>query len=318
MNKVDPMLSPKPVATVIIPHLNQQVALEACLDSLDSQSVDRSVFEVIVVDNGSDTVPDLAADRHPNVRLLKEPQPGPGLARNRGVEAACGDILCFIDADCRADRRWLEEAVRALASAPDSTVLGGDVRIWRRDATRFGAIEAYESVFAYRFKMYIEKQGYSGTGNLAVRRNDFAKVGPFRGLEVAEDVDWGARARAAGMAVRYEPSMIVYHPARNSLRELLVKWDRHLYHERTAACAKPFWRVRWLARACLLLASPLVDAGRVIFSSRLDGWPARLKAIAVLTAVRSYRAWRMLGMMFPRQGIVWNRPVQIDPAKARD
>jgi GT2 family glycosyltransferase len=306
------MALPKPLATVVIPHLNQHVALEACLDWLDSQSVGGSVFEVIVVDNGSDTLPDFAADRHPNVRLLKEPQPGPGLARNRGVEAARGDILCFIDADCRAERRWLERAMSALASAPESTVLGGDVRIWRSDATRFGAIEAYESVFAYRFKMYIEKQGYSGTGNLAVRRADFAKVGPFRGLEVAEDVDWGARARAAGMAIRYEPSMVVYHPARNSLRELLVKWDRHLYHERALARAKPFWRVRWLARACLVLASPLADAGKVVVSDRLEGWSARLKAIAVLTAVRSYRAWRMLGMMFGSQGIVWNRPTQIE------
>ncbi len=68
-------------------------------------------------------------------------------------------------------------------------VFSGDVRIWRDDTTKFSAIEAYESVFAYRFKMYIEKQGYSGTGNLAVRREDFEKVGPFRGLDVAEDVD---------------------------------------------------------------------------------------------------------------------------------
>jgi GT2 family glycosyltransferase len=312
------MSSPKPLATVIIPHLNQPIALEACLDSLYSQSVGRSVFEVIVVDNGSDTLPDLGADRHPNVRLLEEPQSGPGLARNRGVEAARGDILCFIDADCRADRRWLERAMSALASAPDATVLGGDVRIWRSDTKKFDAIEAYESVFAYRFKMYIEKQGYSGTGNLAVRRADFAKVGPFRGLEVAEDVEWGARARAAGMVIRYEPGMIVYHPARSSLRELFVKWDRHLYHERAAARAKPFWRIRWLARACLVLASPLVDAGKVLVSDRLDGWPARLKAIAVLTAVRGYRAWRMLGMTFASQGIVWNRPVQIDSVTAKD
>jgi glycosyltransferase involved in cell wall biosynthesis len=309
------MSLPKPLATVIIPHLNQQVALEACLDSLDAQSVDRSVFEVVVVDNGSDTLPDLAADRRPNVQLLVEPQPGPGLARNRGVDAARGDILCFIDADCRADRHWLERALGALASAPASTVFGGDVRIWRDDAAKFAAIEAYESVFAYRFKMYIEKQGYSGTGNLVVQRADFAKVGPFRGLEVAEDVDWGARARAAGMTIRYEPGMIVYHPARSSLRELFVKWDRHLHHERAAARAKPLWRLRWLARACLILVSPLVDAGKVVVSDRIEGWPAKLKAIAVLAAVRSYRAWRMLCLMFTNQGIVWNRAAQIDSVK---
>lgn len=309
-------MSSKPLATVVIPHLNQPSALETCLASLDAQTLDRSAFEVIVVDNGSDRLPDLST--HSNVRLLEQPQPGPGLARNRGVEAAQGDVLCFIDADCRADPSWLERATNALAAAPPGTVLGGDVRIWRDDTARFGAIEAYESVFAYRFKMYIEKQGYSGTGNLAVRRAEFARVGPFRGLEVAEDVDWGRRARAAGLSIRYEPDMIVYHPARASLRELFVKWDRHVHHELAAARAKPWWRIRWLGRAGLVLASPLIDIGKVIASDRLEGWSARMKAVAVLFAVRSYRAWRMLSMMLSKRGFVWNRSAQIDAVARGD
>jgi len=312
------MSSPKPLATVIVPHLNQQAALEACLASLDAQSLDRSSFEVIVVDNGSESLPDATVARHPNVRLLEEHRPGPGPARNRGVDAALGSVLCFIDADCRADAHWLEQALSALDAAPSSTVLGGDVRIWRDDTTRFSAIEAYESVFAYRFKMYIEKQGYSGTGNLAVRRGDFAKVGPFRGLEVAEDVEWGARARAAGMTIRYVPGMIVYHPARSSLRELFVKWDRHLNHELAAARASPLWQARWLARAAMVLASPLIDVGKVVTSDRLEGWSARLKAIAVLVAIRAYRAWRMLMMTFKSRGIVWNRANQPGSARAEE
>jgi GT2 family glycosyltransferase len=310
------MSSPNPAVTVVIPHLNQPGALETCLDSLDAQSIDRSAIEVIVVDNGSDSLPDLSS--RSNVQLLEEPKPGPGLARNRGVEAARGDLLCFIDADCRADSRWLECAAAVLAAAPPSTVIGGDVRIWRNNPARYGAIEAYESVFAYRFKMYIEKQGYSGTGNLAVRRADFAKVGPFRGLEVAEDVDWGRRARASGMTIRYEPGMVVYHPARATLRELFVKWDRHLHHELAAERVKRWWRIRWLCRAGMVLASPLVDAGKVLTSDRLTGWSARVKAIGVLVAVRSYRAWRMLGMMISTKEIVWNRSAKVDPVARVD
>jgi len=306
------MSSPKPLVTVIVPHLNQHDALKACLASLDAQSLDRSAFEVIVVDNGSSTRPDLPADAHRSVRLLEELQPGPGLARNRGVEAALGDVLCFIDADCRAESHWLEQAVSALAAAPPGTVFGGDVRIWRDDTTKFSPIEAYESVFAYRFKMYIEKQGYSGTGNLAVGRSDFEKVGPFRGLDVAEDVEWGGRARAAGLTIRYNPDMIVYHPARNSLKELFGKWDRHLHHELNAARTKPFWRIGWLSRAGLVLASPLADVGKIASSDRLEGVTARLKAMAVLVAVRSYRAWRMLSLLFASRGLAWNRPAAED------
>jgi glycosyltransferase involved in cell wall biosynthesis len=302
----------KPQVTVVIPHLNQPEALEACLASLEAQSLARGSYEVIVVDNGSDTPPLSIVARHPVARLLQELRPGPGLARNRGAEAALGEILCFIDADCRADPHWLERAVNTLSAAPAHTVLGGDVRIWRDDKSEFGAIEAFESVFAYRFKMYIEKHGYSGTGNLAVRRTDFETVGPFLGLAVAEDVEWGKRARSAGMTIRYEPSMIVYHPARRNLQELFVKWDRHIQHELTVARRKPLWLIRWFARAGLVLVSPLVHSGQVIFSDRLQGWLPRLEAIAVLIVSRSYRAWRMLTVLFANGGVVWNRSFKID------
>ena len=130
------MQSPtKPLVSVIIPHLNQLGDLESCLRSLEAQSLQRSMFEIIVVDNGSVSPPDAVTARHPAVRLLREPRPGPGLARNRGVDAAVGEILCFIDADCRADRDWLFHVVETFRPCPLGTILGGDVRIWREDTT---------------------------------------------------------------------------------------------------------------------------------------------------------------------------------------
>jgi glycosyltransferase involved in cell wall biosynthesis len=47
-----------PAISVIIPHLNQPDGLEACLASLDAQTLERGLFEVIVVDNGSDFIPE--------------------------------------------------------------------------------------------------------------------------------------------------------------------------------------------------------------------------------------------------------------------
>ncbi len=46
----------KQLISVIIPHLNQPDGLEACLGSLSSQTLERSAFEVIVVDNGSTVI----------------------------------------------------------------------------------------------------------------------------------------------------------------------------------------------------------------------------------------------------------------------
>jgi glycosyltransferase involved in cell wall biosynthesis len=293
--------------SVVIPHLNQPEQLEACLRSLESQSLDRSAFEIIVVDNGSASLPEAVVGRHAGVRLLQELRPGPGLARNVGAECASGQMLCFIDADCIAHRDWLRGVVSAFASAPLGTVLGGDVQIWRADPSSFTALEAYESVFAYRFKLYIEQHGYSGTGNLAVSRTDFRKAGPFGGISVAEDVEWGVRARAAGLTFRYVPGMVVYHPARRSMRELFIKWDRHIQHALNMSAGKPWWRLRWLARAVAVLASPTVDVWQVVFSRRIEGASARMKGSVVLVLLRSYRAWRMLAALTTTSGVLWNR-----------
>jgi glycosyltransferase involved in cell wall biosynthesis len=293
--------------SVIIPHLNQPDGLETCLRSLDAQTLDSALFEIIVVDNGSAMPPEEVVVRHAGVRLLHEARPGPGPARNTGTNSANGDIFAFIDADCRADPNWLSTILRTLQSAPPKTILGGDVRIWRNNDQDLTAIEAYESVFAYRFKLYIEQHGFSGTGNLAMFRADFETIGGFAGIDIAEDMEWGQRACSAGFRFRYVPDMIVFHPARRSLDELYAKWDRQIQHYLNMAQNKPAWRFRWVARALLVLGSPVIDTATVYNSDRIEGVSARLKAIAVLCQIRAHRAFKMLGLLHSGKSIIWNR-----------
>jgi glycosyltransferase involved in cell wall biosynthesis len=297
--------------SVIIPHLNQPDGLEACLRSLEAQSLDRNLFEIIVVDNGSAVAPQAVVARYPGARLLCESQPGPGPARNTGAGSATGDVFAFIDADCRAHPNWLRAALQALYSLPSGTILGGDVRIWQNEDGGFTAIEAYESVFAYRFKLYIEQHGFSGTGNLVMFREHFETIGPFAGIDVAEDMEWGQRACSAGFRFRYVPEMIVFHPARRSLEELYAKWDRQIQHYLNMAQDTPAWRFRWIARALLILGSPIVDSATVFNSDRIQGMSARLKAIKVLCKIRVHRGLKMLSLLHAGKTIVWNRDIGV-------
>jgi GT2 family glycosyltransferase len=288
------MTAVRPVASIIIPHLNQQDALIRCLTSLDRQDFDGGMVEIIVVDNGSYQPLEQAARPFPKVRFLEQPQPGPGLARNVGVAAASADILLFIDADCRAHPNWVASAISALTAPDAPAIIGGDVQIDIVDPVRLTALEAYESVFAYRQSRYIAREGFSGTGNLAMTRRTFDAVGPFGGITIAEDRDWGQRARGLGYITHYVPEMIVYHPARKSFDELAEKWRRHVAHDLAKHLSEGGSALGWRLRALAMIASIAPHSVTVLRSARLSGFGNRLSAIGLLTRIRWFRCIEML------------------------
>ena len=294
--------------SVVIPHLNQPEHLVRCLASLYAGS--RQPNDVCVVDNGSIEMPQAICANYPSVVLLHEATPGPGPARNLGVAVASADIIAFIDADCLADRQWLA-AIAAAMMDPKAQILGGDVRIAPADPTKLTSLEAYESIYAYRMDRYIAQEGFTGTGNLAVRRAVLAAVGSFAGLAVAEDRDWGQRATAMGFDLRYVQNMKVYHPARRSFSELAVKWDRHTAHDFIAAKVKPFGRLKFVIKTIVMSASPLAEIPRIAATDRLTGLRNKVLAFACLVRTRLYRSRIMLRLLLGsdpgRLSRAWNR-----------
>ena len=300
-----------PHISVIIPHLNQPEALGRCLASLEAQTYPRAQFEVIVVDNGSANMPQEIVAGYAGVALLREEEPGPGPARNHGVAYAKGAICAFIDSDCLADDGWLARIDEYFTDNANAKILGGDVHIARADPDRLTDIEAYESIYAYRMKEYIARQGFTGTGNLAIRRSILDEVGPFAGIGVAEDRDWGQRATGLGHATTYVEGMIVYHPARDTFEELTQKWDRHISHDYARHAKGLSGKASWLARAAAVAISPLPEIWRIARSPRVEGLMARLKAFVVLVRIRLYRAWVMTSLALGRDASKmsgsWNR-----------
>lgn len=294
--------------SVVIPHLNQPEMLRRCLASL--QAGQRQADEIIVVDNGSTTLPTAICAAYPGVQLLQEPTPGPGPARNRGVAASTADVLAFIDADCIAAPDWLATAEIAMTD-PAATILGGDVRIDCANPARLTMLEAYESIYAYRMDRYIAREGFTGTGNLVVRRVVLADVGPFAGIGVAEDRDWGQRASAKGYRIRFVADMLVYHPARDRIVDLFVKWDRQSAHDYVRARDRRRGMLRYGLKALVMPVSFLAELPEIMTSDRLTNARARGLALACLIRVRLHRSRVMLRLLLTgnpdRLSGAWNR-----------
>ena len=100
--------------SVIIPLYNKAPYIRRALDSVAAQTFRD--FELIVVDDGStdggeQSVTDFGDAR---VRLIRQPNAGPGAARNRGISEAGGELLAFLDADDEWTPEFLSECVRTL------------------------------------------------------------------------------------------------------------------------------------------------------------------------------------------------------------
>lgn len=88
--------------SIIIPHYNlSQRLLRRCIDSILGLKISVDEYEIIVIDDGSDTPPRWIAVSYPfaNIKLIECNHAGLGAARNSGIEASEGKYIIFLDAD---------------------------------------------------------------------------------------------------------------------------------------------------------------------------------------------------------------------------
>lgn len=271
--------------SVIIPHYNDLEALDVCLSALAGQTYPAERMEIIVADNaspqGREAVERVVGSR---ARLVTVEQRGAGPARNGGVAASSGEILAFVDSDCRAEPEWLARGIDALAY---SDVVGGKVDVLVEEPTRITAAEAFERVFAFNIEQYVTQKGFVGSGNLFCRRTTFDAVGPF-GTGVSEDVDWSHRATARNFRIGYAPLAAVGHPARRSWDELRNKWSRINSETYLLVTRRKNGWLSWLLVCLMLPASAVAHTPRVLMSRHLRG-EQKLGALGMLYKLRFWR-----------------------------
>src|SRR3989304_3915286 len=92
----------------IVPALNEEAFIGACLESIQAQQLPPGVddLEILVVDNLSSDRTAAIAERG-GARVLHIPPKTVSASRNYGAAAASGELLAFVDADCQLHRTWL-------------------------------------------------------------------------------------------------------------------------------------------------------------------------------------------------------------------
>jgi glycosyltransferase involved in cell wall biosynthesis len=213
-----------PLISCIVPVYNGATYLAEAIDSIFAQSY--TPVEVLVVDDGStDATPEVIAGYGDRIRSLRQENAGPAAARNRGLAAARGELIAFLD----ADDLWHPDKLRRQL---DRLRTRSEVGISLTMIQNFW-IEAlsHEAERRRGRKETLPVPGYVSCCMLA-RREVFERVGPFEaGRQHAEHVEWFARARAAGIVDELLPEVLVYrriHHGNRSRHLAQQSRDEHL------------------------------------------------------------------------------------------
>jgi hypothetical protein len=175
-----------PAVSVIVPLYNKQTHVARTLQSVLAQ--DWTDFEIVVVDDGStDSGPEhVLACGDPRIRLIRQPNAGPGAARNRGLRESRGLLAAFLDADDEWLPGLLRTSVQHLANHPDCAACVSGYyegtqkreRATRADSPLFrpGVWRLPAGVSAWRVKQAVES---TWTGTVVCRREVALRLGGF-------------------------------------------------------------------------------------------------------------------------------------------
>jgi glycosyltransferase involved in cell wall biosynthesis len=195
--------------SVIVCAHNEARYLSTCLYSLLAQS--RTPDEILVVNNASTDETRAVAQQVPYVRVVDEPRKGLVVARETGRRETTGDVLVYLDADCRAPLTWLARIEERFLRDPHLLGLSGPYRYYDWNWRGRTLIRLYDYTLAPATQLLVKYMLGIGTifygGNFAVRRDALEQIGGFDvSIEFhGEDTNLGRRLSAAGkVALHYD------------------------------------------------------------------------------------------------------------------
>ena len=279
-----------PMAAIIIPHFEDAARLARCLTALAPQLLPHAgEIEVVVVDNGSRPGFAEGLPTVPGLRILNEARRGAAEARNRGIAETTAERLFFLDCDCIPAPDWLASA---LVLADRADLVGGRVTVFDETPPPRTGAQAFEAVFAFDNRAYVQAKGFSVTANLLARREVYRRIGGFH-AGLSEDKDWCHRATAAGFRLIYEDGLQVSHPSRGDWDALARKWRRLTTETFALQAVTPKHRLLWVLRAGVVVASILPHGVRVLTAAALDAGE-KGRGLGTLLRLRLTRAVWML------------------------
>ena len=204
--------------SVVIPAYNEEKYIPDTLNSL--KKLDRLPDEIIVVD-GDSTDKTAQVARQFGAKVIIVAHRGIGFARQKGVEAAKGEIIAFTDADTTIPHDWLTK-IEATLTRPGVVGVFGTFRIpsgWWVYRVWINVFQPIANQILYWFGMPM-----AAGQNIAFLKDTAIAVGGFpTDFKIAEDMEMARRLKTKGKVV-FRQDLVVLSSGRRGDEGVALIW----------------------------------------------------------------------------------------------
>jgi glycosyltransferase involved in cell wall biosynthesis len=213
--------------SVIICTYNRAELLGSALQTLCEQTINKSHYEILVVDNNSqDSTPNLTENfcrSYPNIRYVLETKQGLSHARNRGWQEAKGRYVAYVDDDCKMPTQWLAIAMKIIDRIAPA-VFGGPAYAFYNSPKPYWWKDYYGTYEQSQVSRPLRRHEYLKGNNIFFRREVLEGMKGFdaglgmseKNLGYHEETELQIRIRDAmpNELIYYDPELHVYHLVR--------------------------------------------------------------------------------------------------------
>ncbi|MBN1871170.1 MAG: glycosyltransferase family 2 protein [Candidatus Omnitrophica bacterium] len=211
--------------SVVVPTFNRKEVLKKCIQALFDQDLDKSDYEIIVIDDGSSDgsreMLKSIIDKAPcKMAYFCHSRKGPAAARNAGIRHAIGRIILFIDDDIitvpgllREHGDWHRRYARDNIAVLGYVTWSPEIKVtpfmrWLEEGTQFDYRQFYD-------KIDIDNPRYFYSANLSLSRKFLLENNVFFSEDfpyaACEDTELSYRLKEFGMDLKFNKEAIGYH-----------------------------------------------------------------------------------------------------------
>ena len=217
------------MVSIVVSTYNRCDFLEDCIKSYNEQDCDKSLFEVLIINNNStdetESISKELIQKYPevDVRYMVETDQGLSYGRNRGIKESKFDLIHFFDDDAVATPNYISTILDTFKRYPEVKATGGKILLNYFEGRPKWASVYMESIFGLfdigDNEIEFPRKNYPRGSNMTFKRELFDEVGAFdvslgrkgKIMLGGEEKEMFQRVYESGASVIYNPLTVCYH-----------------------------------------------------------------------------------------------------------